>query len=187
MVAHPPRCAEAPRMPVWPARARRQVQCVPMFAMPAGIEVQGDEYDAGRCNAFTSSGGRQALHQLQPLAWEATPRRHAGYCRGRLGRSARGVHRGAMAPELARRTLGLWPVAAVDGVTGRRHRRALTPSSTRASTPHDLSPSNRAAASGIAFFPEHYSGAPCTLSSCTVRSMRSGTNPRISSRASSSR
>jgi hypothetical protein len=50
-----------------------------MIAMAAGIEAQSDEDEAGRGNAFTSSGGRQALHQLQPLAWQATARRGTGY------------------------------------------------------------------------------------------------------------
>src|SRR5690606_22617894 len=88
------------------------------------MEIQGDE--AGKHNGLGSTGERQALHQLQPLARAAPAGRSTGHRRGRLGRGARRVHRRAVAPELARRALGVWSVAAVGGVGGGLCRRALT-------------------------------------------------------------
>ena len=101
------------------------------------MEIQGDE--AGKHNGLGSTGERQALHQLQPLARAAPAGRRAGHRRGRLGRGARGVHRRAVASELARRALGVWSVAAVDGVGGGFCRRALTLSRR---PPHPPNPKN---------------------------------------------
>ena len=101
------------------------------------MEIQGDE--AGKHNDLGSTGERQALHQLQPLARAAPTGRSTGHRRGRLGRGARGVHRRAVASELARRALGVWSVAAVDGVGGGFCRRALTLSRR---PPHPPNPKN---------------------------------------------
>ena len=88
------------------------------------MEIQGDE--AGKHNGLGSTGERQALHQLQPLARAAPAGRRAGHRRGRLGRGARGVHRRAVASELAWCALGMWSVAAVDGIGGKFSRWAVT-------------------------------------------------------------
>lgn len=102
---------------------RRQVRLRLSSAPRSRMEIQDGE--AGKHNDLGSSGERQALHQLQPLARAATPGRSTGHRRGRLGRGARRVHRRALAPQLARRALGLWSVAAVDGLTTGPCRRAL--------------------------------------------------------------
>ena len=102
---------------------RRQVRLRLSSATRSRMEIQDGE--AGKHNDLGSSGERQALHQLQPLARAATAGRSTGHRRGRLGRGARGVYRRAVASEFARRALGLWSVAAVDGLTTGPCRRAL--------------------------------------------------------------